>query len=131
MIFWLIEHAMRTMLPRGAGLPGIADTDLGGFLERLHADADRIYWLGLVVSALVFAVSPLITIGVPLPAFALPGPLLDRHAGRLLSHPFYLVRQTGFLIRLSAGMCWGADPGVRAHFALPPYPADPGTFRTS
>jgi hypothetical protein len=122
---------MEAMLPRSDTLPGIADTDLAGFLRRMRRDANRRYWLGLVVSALFFAVSPMFTIGVPLPAFALPRSLLDRHAGRLLAHPLYLVRQTGFLLRLSAGMCWGADPRVRTCFALPPYAADPGTFRTS
>jgi hypothetical protein len=34
-------------------------------------------------------------------------------------------------VRLSAGMCWGADAAVRARFGLPAYGPDPGTFRTS
>jgi hypothetical protein len=34
-------------------------------------------------------------------------------------------------VRLSAGMCWGADSAVRALFNLPPYGPDPGTYRTS
>jgi hypothetical protein len=42
-----------------------------------------------------------------------------------------LLRQALLVVRLIAGMCWGADPRVRACFALEPYPVDPGTFRAS
>jgi hypothetical protein len=73
--------------------------------------------------------TPLVTVGVPLPAFFLPHKVLELHAERLVMHPVYLLRQAVFLVRLSAGMCWGADTGVRACFALAPYSPDPGTFR--
>lgn len=130
-LIWLIKHAMAAMMPRSAELPGILDTDLDGFLRRMHEDADALYWTGLVMSAVVYAISPLLTVFVPLPSFLLPAKLRALHTERLLSHPLYLLRQAGYLVRLSAGMCWGADPTVRAKFALAPYPADPGTFRTS
>jgi hypothetical protein len=128
-VIWLIKFAMLTMMPRSNLLPGILDTDVDGFLRRMRVDAEPVYWLGLVVGAIVFVLAPLVTVGVPLPAFWLPRRLLDRHAERLVSHPIYLLRQAVFLVRLSAGMCWGADPGVRARFALAPYGPDPGTFR--
>jgi hypothetical protein len=128
-MIWLLKFAMCTMMPRTETLPGIVDTDLDGFLLRLRKDSNLLYWLGLVLGALVFTLTPLITIGVPLPAFALPRKALDRHTERVLSHPIYLVRQAAFLIRVSAGLCWGADERVRACFALPPYAPDPGTFR--
>jgi hypothetical protein len=130
-MIWLIKFAMCTMMPRTEALPGIADTDLDEFLRRLRKDANFLYWLGLVLGALVFMLSPLITIGVPLPAFALPRRALERHAERVLAHPIYLVRQAAFLVRVSGGLCWGADQNVRARFALPPYLPDPGTFRQS
>ena len=130
-MIWLIKFAMCTMMPRTPELPGIGDTDVDGFLRRLKNDADTIYWLGLVLGAIVFTITPLITIAVPLPAFWLPRGLLDRHAERLVAHPIYMLRQAAALVRLSAGMCWGADSAVRARFNLPPYGPDPGTFRTS
>ena len=130
-MIWLIKFAMCTMMPRTETLPGIADTDLDGFLRRMRTDAEPLYWLGLVLGAVVFALTPLITIGVPLPAFLLPRGLLEKHAERALSHRVYVLRQGVMLVRLSAGMCWGADPGVRARFDLPPYGPDPGTFRTT
>jgi hypothetical protein len=130
-VIWLIKFAMCTMMPRTATLPGIADTDVDGFVRKLKKESATIYWLGLVLGGIVFAITPLITIGVPLPAFWLPRRLLDRHSERLVSHPIYMLRQAAALVRLSAGMCWGADSAVRARFNLPPYGADPGTFRTS
>jgi hypothetical protein len=130
-VIWLIKFAMRTMMPRTDKLPGIEDTDLDGFLRRLKHDAEPLYWVGLVAGAIVYTISPLVTVFVPLPAFLLPKKLLALHTERLLSHPVYVLRQAAYLVRLSAGMCWGADPKVRALFAMAPYPPDPGTFRTS
>jgi hypothetical protein len=130
-VIWLIKFAMRTMMPRTEALPGIADTDLDGFLHKMKKESQPLYWLGLVVGALVFALTPIITIAVPLPAFCLPKNLLDKHTERILSHPIYALRQAAFLVRLSAGMCWGADNDVRERMGLPPYGPDPGTFRTT
>ena len=130
-MIWLIEHAMAEMMPRSAELPGILDTDLDGFLRRMREEADPLYWTGLVIGAVVYAISPLLTVFVPLPSFLLPARLRALHTERLLSHPLYWLRQAGSIVRLSAGLCWGADPAVRAKFALAPYPPDPGTFRTS
>lgn len=130
-MIWLVKFAMRAMMPRTDKLPGIEDTDLDGFLERLRRDAEPLYWIGLVAGGVVFAITPLVTIGAPLPAFMLAPEQLQRHTDNLLSHPFYVLRQAAYLVRLSAGMCWGADPKVRARFAMGPYPADPGSFRTS
>jgi hypothetical protein len=129
MVIWLIKFAMCAMMPRTEALPGIADTDLDAFLRRMRDDAEPLYWSGLVLGAVLFALTPLFTLGIPLPAFFLPRTLLDRHADRLLSHRVYLLRQAAALVRLSAGMCWGADPAVRARFELAPYEPDPGTFR--
>ena len=131
MFIWLIRFAMCAMMPRTRDLPGIADTRVDEFLRRMRVEADPIFWLGLVVGAVVFMVTPLVTVLLPLPACFLPGKLLARHSERILSHRVYVLRQAVFLLRLSAGMCWGADERVRAAFALAPYPADPGTFRQS
>ena len=67
------------------------------------------------------------------PSFCLHSPqpprgLLDRHASRITTTRFYLLRQAVFLVKLAAGLCWGADPAVRARLAMAPYPADPGTW---
>jgi hypothetical protein len=76
-------------------------------------------------------ITPLVTVFVPLPAYFLPRKLLARHAERIVAHRVYMLRQAVFLVRLSAGMCWGADDRVRASYALAPLPRDAGTFRQS
>ena len=121
---------MYPLLPRSSRLPGLADTDLDAFLRRLRREADFVLWSGLLLGALVFACTPLITLGVPLPAFMLPRRMLERHTARIIAHPVYLLRQALAVVRLIAGMCWAADPRVRACFALAPHPLDPGTFRS-
>jgi hypothetical protein len=130
-VIWIVKFAMCTMMPRSDTLPGIGDTDVDGFLRRMKREADPLYWLGLVVGGIVFMLSPLLTVYLPLPAFFLPKALLARHSDRILSHRIYVLRQAVFLVRLSAGMCWGADEKVRSLFALAPYLPDPGTFRQS
>ena len=122
---------MYPLLPRSSELPGLADTDLDSFLRRLRREADSVFWTGLWLGALVYACSPLITLGLPLPAFVLPRRLRERHTARIIAHPIYVVRQAFAVVRLVAGLCWGADPRVRACFELAPYPVDPGTFRVS
>ncbi len=129
-VFWLIKFGMRTMMPRAAGLPGVEDCDLDAFLHRMQNDAEDLYWMGVVLGAITFAFTPIFTVFIPLPAFLLPKALLEKHAERILASRVYLLRQAVFLLRLSAGMCWGADPAVRAKFALGPYGPDPGTFKS-
>ena len=131
MVLWLIKFAMCTMMPASPALPGIGDTALDEFLHRMRREADTMYWLGLVVGAVVFMITPLFTVFIPLPACLLPAKLRARHATRIVGHPIYVLRQAVFLVRLSAGMCWGADGRVRAAYALAPYPSDAGTFRQS
>jgi hypothetical protein len=127
----MIKQAMYPLFPRSSQLPGLVDTDLDAFLRRLRREADVVFWTGLWLGALVFTCTPLITLGVPLPAFLLPRRLLERHTARIIVHPVYVLRQALSVVRLIAGLCWAADPNVRACFALAPHPADPGTFRVS
>ena len=130
-MIWLIKQAMLPLMPRSPLLPGLRDTELDAFLRKMRREAEPTMWLGLVLGALLFALTPLLTIGVPLPAFLLPERLLARHTERIIAHPLYLLRSAMAVVRLVAGVCWGSDPHVRAHFSLAPYPVDPGTFRTS
>ena len=127
---WLIRHAMCAMMPGGGELPGLTASEATAYARRVRAESDWLYSLGLCLGAVVFAITPLITLGIPLPAFLLPSGLLDRHAQRVVEHRSYLIRQAVFLVRLNAGMCWGALADKRASLSQPGYPGDPGTFRT-
>lgn len=125
----LVRSALVALYPKSGELPGVADTGVDAFLERFSAEAPAIVWIGVVGSALLFHLTPLFTVFVPLPAFLLPERLRDVHAERIASSSIYLVRQSIFLLKLPAALCWGADAAVRARFALPAYRPDPGTWR--
>ncbi len=132
---WLVRSAIAALYPRverdGRVIPGADDCGLDAFLRRFRAESPALVWLGTVLGALVFHFTPLLTVLVPLPAFLLPRGLLDRHAARISVTGVYLLRQAIFMLKLPAGLCWGADARVRESFALPALPADPGTWRSS
>ena len=125
-----MRSAVSAIYPRSDGLPGIADCDLNGFLARFQREASFTLWLGVVLGALVFHLTPIFTVLVPLPAAFLPARLLDRHAHAITSSNLYLVRQAMLVLKLPAGLCWGAHADVRRCFALPPLPPDPDDWRT-
>jgi len=112
-------------------LPGIEDTELDAYLDRTAREAAPLVRLGLALATLIFTLSPLFTVGWPLPSFLLPRAVLHRHADRIVSSRVYLIRQAVFVLKMMAGLCWGSDPAVRRAMNLAPYPADPGTWRAS
>ena len=120
---------MGVLYPSGGKLPGILETDVDEFLRAYRAEAPLLMKTGLTLSSIVFVLSPVMTVFIPLPVFLLPAKLRDRHANKLANHPFYLVRQTILLLRLVAGLCWGKHPDVRAAMGMKPLGEDPGTFR--
>lgn len=127
---WLIRHAMKALYPRTDELPGIEDTDVAGFLVRYRRETTGLMWLGLVLGTLAFVGSPIVTVYLPLPSFLLPRSLLDKHAYRVCNSGIYLLRQSLFLLKLAAGLCWGAHPSVRTKLGMEPYPSDPDDWRT-
>jgi hypothetical protein len=115
-------------MPAVDGLPGVGDTNIESFVRGYLREMNLLSTLGLRLGALLFVLAPVITIGVPLPSFLLPGKWLDAYADRIVRHPIYLVRQGISVLKMVAGLCWGADPAVRETLNLEPYPADPGTW---
>jgi hypothetical protein len=134
-LLWLVRSAVVALYPRverdGRVIPGAADCGLDEFLPRFRRDATALIWLGTVVGALVFHLTPILTLFIPLPAFLLPATLRDKHAARITVTRLYFLRQAMFLAKLPGGLCWGAHPSVRAQLALPPLAPDPGTWRQS
>ncbi len=130
-MLWLVRSAMVAFYPRTADLPGLEDTGIDAYLRQFRSETTFTMWLGVVLAAWLFHLTPLFTVFVPLPAFLLPASLRDKHASRLGSVNLYLVRQAMLVLKLPAGLCWGRDPEVRKRFAMPAYAADPDTWRTS
>jgi hypothetical protein len=131
MIVALVREAIVILYPRTPALPGVEDCDLDPFLERFREESPPLVWLGIVLGSIIFHLSPIFTVYIPLPAPMLSPAAADRHAERIASSSIYLVRQTIFLVKFAAGLAWGAHPSVREKFALPKLPEDPGTWRTS
>jgi hypothetical protein len=127
---WLVRSAILILYPRTA-LPGIAECGLDAYLVQFRRETPRLMWVGVVLGSLLFHLTPVFTVFVPLPAFWLPAGLRDKHAAKIAATSLYLPRQLIFLVKFCAGLCWGTAPEVRARFNLRPLPADPGTWRPS
>ena len=128
---WLVRSTIDTLYPRTEAFPGAADCGLDDFLPRFQRQTTMLMWVGVVLGSLVFQLTPLFTVFVPLPAMWLPRALADRHAERITTTNVYLVRQALFLVKMVAGLVWGTHPSVRAKLALPALETDPGTWRQS
>lgn len=128
---WLIRFSFRTLFPTGGDLPGVAETDLGAYVDLFLREAGFMMRLGLVLSCLVFVCCPILTVYVPLPAFLLPRSWRERHARKAAAHPLYLIRQTTTMLKMIAGICWAQDPAVRTRLGLRALKPDPGTWRPS
>jgi len=126
---WLLCRAMRALYPRTAHFPGVADCGDAEFVARFHREAAPLLWLGVVAGTWIYTLAPLFTVFVPLPSFWLPAGLADRHAQRIATVPLYFVRQPVFLVKMVAGLCWGADAKVREAIGLPPLGDDPDDYR--
>lgn len=126
---FLVRSAICALYPRTEDLPGAADCDIDAFLKRFQEETTSLVWLGVVIGALVFHLTPILTVFVPLPARLLPKRLLDRHAHAIGSSRSYLVRQAIFVLKLPAGLSWGAHPRVRERFALAPLEPDSDQWR--
>lgn len=118
------------LYPRTDDLPGADDCGLDAFLERYRSETTPLVWFGVVLGAVVFHLTPVFTVGVPLPAFALSPRLGDKHAHAIASTDRYVPRQAIFLLKLVAGLAWGQGAEVRARLGLRELPPDPDTWRT-
>jgi len=125
----MVSRAVAAAFPSAGGLRGLDVDDPRPFVRAVLRDAPWLMWIGTVGAALAFELLPVLTIGWPLPAFALPVARRHRHAHAMACHRFYLVRMAMMMIKTVGGLCWGADPGVRAALGLPAYPADPRSHR--
>lgn len=114
----LTAWTLAVVFPSTDVLPGLDKLDPVPLLQKLRAEAPFTIRIALLASVVVFCLTPVLTVGWPLPAFLLPKKLLDEHASRVAGHSNYLIRQTMLMLKTIGGLAWGADPQVRAHFAM-------------
>jgi hypothetical protein len=127
----MVRHAMCALMPPVDDLPGLVDVGADAFVARFLGERFSLLQLGVVAGSALFVITPLVTIGVPLPSFWLSAERLDRHADKAATSRFYVLRNLVFLVKMMAATGWGADPAVRARLGCVPYPPDPGTWRTT
>jgi len=129
MMIWFLCSVLDSVIPSVPGLKGVKDSNLAPFLKQLLKESPFLIRFGLYISALSFVFSPILTVYLPLPSFLLSARLRNLHAERASSHRIYLLRQSMFMLKMIAGMCWGQDSEVRATLGLETLEGDPGTFR--
>ena len=113
----LCAWTLAATFPSTAALPGLDRIDPRPFVDQLRRESPVAIRFVMVLSALVFLATPVLTIGIPLPAAWLSPARLDQHAQALATHRIYLLRQAMLMIKTLGGLCWGADPAVRAALA--------------
>jgi len=128
-VSWFTRFAIEAIFPPTETLPGIAETDLDGFLRDLHAEAPLLMRVGIWLATVVYMITPLFTVLLPVPAFLLRGRLLARHTDTLVSSRIYVIRQVIYLLKMVGGLCWGEHAEVRRRFGRPPLEPDPRTFQ--
>jgi hypothetical protein len=120
---------MVSLFPREEPLPGVEDLDLDAKIAVFRRESAPLLWLGIVAGAVLFQLTPILTVRRPLLASWLSPENLDAHAHKLAGHSLYEVRQLLFLLKMVGGMFWAQSDVVRASVHLPAYGADPGTRR--
>lgn len=126
----LVRFAMVAFFPRVDDLPGLAELDADAKIAELRRESPLLLWTGIVAAAVVFQLTPILTLRRPWLSYFLTPAELDTHAHRLSGHSLYLLRQLIVLLKLTGGLLWGQSKEIRALLDLPAYPADPGTRRT-
>ncbi len=126
----LVRFALVALFPGDEDVPGLADLSVDEKLVQLRRDATPLFWFGLWGAALLFQLTPILTVKRPWPAVFLTEEQLDDHANQLATHRIYVIRQIVMLLKLVGGLFWGQSPEIRALIALPAYAPDPGTRRT-
>jgi hypothetical protein len=107
-------------------VPAARDHDLVGAHERMLAEMPRPHAVGFRLAFVALQVLlPLALLGRPVPFTWLARERGEEAIHRLVKHRGYLLRQLGLLIKTAASFAYFQQPGVRAHFGLPPV-ADPG-----
>jgi len=125
----LCAWALATTFPSNSVLPGMDRLDPLPFLRQFRREAPFIVRLTLYLSVLVLLLTPILTMGIPLPAVLLSSARLQRHVAKLSVHRVYLLRQTMLMVKTIGGLAWGAHPEVRKALRIPVYAVDPGTWR--
>lgn len=120
---WLARFAIRAIFP------GIREAELEPFVAQMMRESPLLMRLGIHVASLLFLLTPIATVYLPVPAVLLPKGLLDKHADRLLTHRVYALRMLPATLKFVGGICWAMSPEVREQVGMKKLAPDPGTWK--
>lgn len=107
-------------------VPAARDHDLVGAHERMLAEMPRPHAIAFRAAFLaVQLLLPLLMLGRPVPFTWLARERGEAAIAGLVKHRAYLMRQLGLVVKTATSFAYFQQPGVRAHFGLPPI-ADAG-----
>jgi hypothetical protein len=121
--------AMNEVMPSHGDMPGVIDTSVDDFLNEFKKHAHPIMRLGFFLAVWIYALSPIFTIGIPLPAMWLSEQKRKAHLRKYSSSKSFVFSQLWMLQKMITGMAWGMDDKVRAYFGYEPYPEELGLFK--
>ena len=125
----LVRSAIVLLYPRTDLLPGAEDCDLDRFLARFRRESTTLVWLGVVLGAVVFHLSPVFMCTCRSPRSSCRPTWRTATPSASATAMSTSCARRSSSVKFAAGLAWGAHPSVRARFALAPMPADPGTWR--
>jgi hypothetical protein len=117
------QRRLATLLGGMLGEPDELATDIAAFFTQYLERVPFLTAIGLRLMLWALMWLPLVFVGRPAPASALPPPLLRRYLARWAHAHNYYLREGFFLVKTVALLGWGAHPAVRARFAMPPVAA--------
>src|SRR4051812_8825937 len=95
-------------------------TDVAAYFSEYLRRAPLLAAVGLRLMVFALLWLPIVFVGRPMVASALPPPVRERYLARWADSHIYYVREGFFLVKTVALLGWGAHPVVRARYAMPP-----------
>jgi hypothetical protein len=95
-------------------------SDVAAYFSEYLRRAPLLAAVGLRLMVFALLYLPIVFVGRPTVASALPPAVRDRYLARWADSHIYYVREGFFLVKTVALLGWGAHPAVRARYAMPP-----------
>ena len=124
-----IIFAMNEAMPSHGDMPGVNDTAVNDFLDDFKKNAHPIMRLGFFLAVWIYVLSPVFTLGIPVPAMWLSEKKRLDHLNKYSSSKNFVFSQLWMLQKMITGMAWGMDDKVRRYFGYDPYPEELGLFK--
>jgi hypothetical protein len=113
------QKRLASLLGGMLGEPDDIATDIAIFFSDYLERVPFLAAIGLRVMVWALMWLPIVFVGRPVAASALPADVRDRYLSRWTEAHSYYLREGFFLVKTVALLGWGAHPAVRARYAMP------------